>query len=255
MKLVLTYTSKLIILGILLIVTAGILLYVNPIPQDQGYHVFADSRVLLGINNFCDVLSNIPFLLVGYLGLKQTAKMYRVKSMTNFLMQFTLFSGAFLTAFGSAYYHYSPDNFTLIWDRLPMTLLFTSFFSMIIFDYIDKRIGAKVFYPFVLIGVYSVIYWYYTEITGVGDLRLYSFVQFFPIICIPLILLFFNDASKYTKQMIYVFGCYTLAKLFEHFDHEVFDAILVVSGHTLKHLFSALAVYYIYKISLIRINY
>lgn len=39
------------------------------IPQDLAYHNFADQRVLLGIPNCLNVISNFPFLLVGAWGL------------------------------------------------------------------------------------------------------------------------------------------------------------------------------------------
>ncbi len=39
-------------------------------PQAAGYHEFADTRIFLGIPNFLNVISNIPFLLVGILGLR-----------------------------------------------------------------------------------------------------------------------------------------------------------------------------------------
>ena len=46
---------------------AGLLL-LSPIPQDQGYHHFADQRTLLGIPNFWNVISNLPFIAVGAAG-------------------------------------------------------------------------------------------------------------------------------------------------------------------------------------------
>ena len=36
------------------------------IPQDLAYFPFAAPKKLLGIRNFFNVLSNLPFLLVGY---------------------------------------------------------------------------------------------------------------------------------------------------------------------------------------------
>jgi len=51
-----------------------------------------------------------------------------------------------------------------------MTFVFTSLFAVIISDYVDRRVGAWVFYIFLTIGMYSILYWYYTEIIGVGDL-------------------------------------------------------------------------------------
>jgi hypothetical protein len=40
-----------------------------PIPQDQDYHHFADTRVLLGIPNVWNVISNLPFIAAGAVGL------------------------------------------------------------------------------------------------------------------------------------------------------------------------------------------
>ena len=81
-----------------------------------------------------------------------------------------------------------------------------------------------------------------------GDLRLYAFVQFFPIVTVPLILLFYRNVNLYSKQIWIVFGAYTVAKLCEHFDAQVFEFLGFISGHTIKHLISALAVYFIYQI-------
>ena len=129
-----------------------------------------------------------------------------------------------------------------------MTMVFTPFFATIIYDYVDRRMGALVFYSFILLGIYSIFYWYYTELMGVGDLRLYAFVQFFLIVTVPLILLFYKNDNLYTKQIWMVVGAYAVAKLFEHFDVKVFELLGFISGHTIKHLFSALAVYFIYLI-------
>src|SRR3954465_10282553 len=40
----------------------------NPVAQDLGYHRFADTRVVLGVPNFANVVSNVPFLIVGIAG-------------------------------------------------------------------------------------------------------------------------------------------------------------------------------------------
>ncbi|MGZ8797057.1 MAG: ceramidase domain-containing protein, partial [Thermoanaerobaculia bacterium] len=42
----------------------------KPIPQDASYHAFADRRTVLGVPNFWNVISNLPFLLVGIAGLR-----------------------------------------------------------------------------------------------------------------------------------------------------------------------------------------
>ena len=86
-----------------------------PIPQDQEYHHFADTRFVLGIPNFWNVVSNFPFLVVGAVGLARC----RVDATTT-----AMFIGIFLTGLGSSYYHWEPNDQTLFWDRLPMTVAF-----------------------------------------------------------------------------------------------------------------------------------
>ena len=44
------------------------LLLLPPIAQDQSYHQFADQRTLLGIPNFWNVVSNLPFIAIGATG-------------------------------------------------------------------------------------------------------------------------------------------------------------------------------------------
>lgn len=220
----------------------------DPIPQDLLYHSFSDQRTIWGLPHFFDVVSNLPFLIVGLLGFKLLINTYKNTSRTNLIIASTLFGGVFLTGLGSAFYHHTPNNFTLIFDRLPMTLVFTSFFATIVYDYIGSRAGKITFYTMLALGVYSIVYWYSTELNGAGDLRLYAFIQFFPIVVIPIILLLYKNKNMYTKRLLYVFGAYMLAKLCEHFDGQLHEIFSVVSGHTIKHLFSALAIYYIYQI-------
>ena len=42
-----------------------------PIPQDPAYHQFADQRTLLGIPHCLNVISNLPLLLVGSVGIQR----------------------------------------------------------------------------------------------------------------------------------------------------------------------------------------
>ena len=50
-------------------VAAIVVLRLPAVPQDPAYHRFADDRSWLGIPNFQNVASNLPFLVVGALGL------------------------------------------------------------------------------------------------------------------------------------------------------------------------------------------
>jgi hypothetical protein len=241
-----------VVLIAVFIFTAVALNLLDPIAQDLAYHKFSDCRSFFGIAHFMDVISNIPFIIIGFLGIRLARKLFKKQTMAYFLMIFVLFVGVLFTGLGSAFYHYGPNNFTLIFDRLPMTLVFTAFFGIILYDYVDRRVGAWIFYILLVAGIYSILYWYYTEIIGVGDLRLYAFIQFFPVVAVPLILIFYKNNELYTKQLLFIFGAYTLAKLCEHYDAQIFEYLGFISGHTIKHLFSALAVYFIYKIQLTR---
>ena len=58
----------LFLFGLMAASLAGLSL-LPPIPQDQGYHEFADQRMLLSIPNFWNVVSNLPFIAVGGVGL------------------------------------------------------------------------------------------------------------------------------------------------------------------------------------------
>ena len=40
----------------------------SPIPQDLAYHRLADARAFFGIPNALNVISNVPFVLVGAVG-------------------------------------------------------------------------------------------------------------------------------------------------------------------------------------------
>ena len=91
------------------------LLPLPPLLQNQAYHQFADQRELLGIPNFWNVVSNLLFVVVGAVGL---LRFHRDATTT------VLFAGIFLTGFGSSYYHLDPNDSTLFWDRLPMTICF-----------------------------------------------------------------------------------------------------------------------------------
>jgi len=56
------------VLAIVLVAIVAIFL-LQPIPQSEAYHNFADKRALFGIPNFLNVVSNLLFLVVGALGI------------------------------------------------------------------------------------------------------------------------------------------------------------------------------------------
>ena len=241
---------KLLILCIVTLAAAVTVATFHRIPQNPAYHHFADHTTILGIPNFLNVVSNLPFLFAGILGLSQLKKSGS-PGMISFVYAI-LFFGIFLTGLGSAYYHYAPDNNSLVWDRIPMTIVFMAFFSATIATSINYKLGALLLFPLLLTGIGSVLWWHETETRGVGDLRLYGFVQFYPMIAIPLIILLFHSAgnNRQLRFLFWVFTWYIIAKIFEYFDQGIYTATHFISGHSLKHLAAAVATWYMVKIGI-----
>lgn len=214
----------------------------GPLPQDPRYHDFADQRVLLGLPNAYNVLSNALLILTGAWGGVFALRLPRTGADAGLSFQYALFfTGVFLSGLGSCYYHYAPSNQTLLWDRLPMALAFTALMASVVSECISRRAGALLLPPALLFGVFSVLYWFWTEQTGRGDLRPYVLVQFLPVVLIPLILALYGPPKRYAAPLWSLTALYLLAKVFEMFDQEVFVFTQGLSGHSVKHLVAALA--------------
>jgi hypothetical protein len=231
----------------ILIIAADIL--APRIPQPLSYHNFADQREWLGIPNFGDVTSNLPFAVVGIWGL---IFLFGSKSQHSFADKrerwpyLLIFSGLLLTAFGSSYYHLAPDNARLVWDRLPMTIVFMSLVAAVIGERISIRASLILLPILLLIGIGSVLQWYWSELQAHGDLRIYAAVQVYAGLVLLLMLLL---PARYTRSADYavIAAFYALAKILELMDRKIFQTVHIVSGHTLKHLAAAMAGYWILR--------
>lgn len=218
------------------------------VAQPLSYHKFADTRGWFGIANFGDVASNIPFAILGICGLVALRK--------NGSMAFLdprerwpyliIFAGFLLTAFGSSYYHLQPGNARLVWDRLPMTLVFMGLVSAMITERLSVSIGVRLLPLLLLVGAASVAQWYLSEIHGAGDLRFYAAVQVY---ALAMVLLSAFLPPRYTRNsdLAIAAGFYVLAKICETADRQIFGAGHLVSGHTLKHLAAAVGGWWILR--------
>lgn len=175
------------------------------IRQDPAYHEFSGSATWT-------VLTNLPFVGLGLWAL------YRQPS--------TLATGVLLTGLGSAYYHWTPSNATLVWDRLPMTVVFMSVLARAV----ETWTGWRLQWPLLAFGVASVAWWQQT-----GDLRWYAVVQFGP----GLVLAPVAYRTLWPAGMLYA-----VSKLAEANDAVIFAA-LGFSGHAMKHLLASGAAYWI----------
>ena len=230
-----------VIVGVTVLAFLAALL-IPAMPQPVAYHDFADHREMLGIHNFLDVASNAAFLVVGIFGLAVALGRRAKFEFTVERWPFVIFFvGVTLTAAGSAYYHLAPDNETLFWDRLPMTIAFMGLVCSQIVDRISIRAGLVLLVPMLLLGAASVIYWRITERAGAGNVVPYGVLQGYSVVI--LLLLAVLKPSRYTHGRIlyWVFAWYVLSKLLETYDVQVLEWSHAVSGHTLKHVAAAIA--------------
>jgi hypothetical protein len=225
------------VLWLALIVLAPLfylLLFQGAIPQDNSYHVLADKRTCLGIRNFGDVASNLAFLLVGGAGWLWCYRHLKTGARASWL---TFFAGVALVFFGSAYYHTTPNNDTLVWDRLPMTFAFMGLFAALLSEHLGARLERPLLIPALILGVASVLWWRYSK-----DLRLYIWVQAAPLLAIPFVIAMFKARFSHRLYLLYGLGFYVLAKIAETFDFAIFEVTTqFVSGHSIKHLLAACA--------------
>jgi hypothetical protein len=232
------YWRELVLLG-LIVASALAIMQLPPIPQSLAYHEFVDRRALWRIPNFLDVTTNLPFLLAGAWGLVHCLRQPQHEAPWSWCLAFF---GAAAVCFGSAYYHWQPNSGTLVWDRLPMTIVFMALFVALLREHVKLKNEGMWLGIALVAGIASVIYWIYTD-----DLRPYIWVQAAPFLVIACAVGLFE--GKYTHRHFLVYGLvlYVLAKLAELFDAQIYSLTQeLLSGHSLKHLLAAAGVYLLY---------
>ena len=224
---------------IAILVAAG--LWYGPITQPAGYHAFADQSAYYDIPHFADVVSNIGFALVALTGALLLRRRQRHPSLAHSWSGYRLFLiGLFLTALGSAYYHLDPDNARLFWDRLPIALACGGLLAGVWADASQKSADLMTNWMAVL-AVYSVAWWYFTDLLDVGDLRPYLMFQIAPMLLIPLWQWIYRSPAADRLSFGVALVLYAAAKVTELYDHEIAAQLGTMTGHTLKHLLATLA--------------
>jgi hypothetical protein len=217
-------------------------LLVPALQQPLAYHEFADQREMFGVAHFLNVASNFAFFMVGIAGLAVTlGRQARFQFSVERWPYAVFFVGVLLTSVGSSYYHLSPDNESLFWDRLPITIAFTALVSSQIVDRINIRAGLALLVPMLMLGAASVLYWRATELAGAGNVVPYVILQVYSVVILLLMAVFTPSRYTHGRSLYWVFAWYVLSKLLEAFDAQVMELVHVVSGHTLKHLAAAIA--------------
>lgn len=216
-----------------------------PLAQPPAYYDFADQRACWGLPNCFDTASNAFYVLAGAAGLRALQRGQGAFRDRREARPYGLFFfGAILVGFGSGYFHLEPGNERLLWDRLAMMLTFMAWLSAIVCERVDLRAGLRLLPLFLAAGLGSAAWWGWSEARGAGDLLPYLFMQLYPALLVPLLLGLYAPRYSGDRAILAVIGLYLLAFLFDLGDDEVFALTGErLSGHTIKHALSALAVY------------
>ena len=220
-------------LGLLAVGAAVGIAALPTITQDPAYHRFADARPLLGVPHAWNVLSNIPFLIVGLLGLASCLHRSDQPARAAWIVAF---AGIAVVSLGSAWYHWSPSSAALVWDRVPMTVGFMGLFIAVLEPSIGAGASRRLLAPAVAVGLGSIAFWVWT-----GDLRPYIWVQFAPLLMIAAVVAL-EPGRREAGSLLAALLLYGAAKGLEAGDGAIAAASDgVVAGHALKHLAAAAA--------------
>ncbi|MDD2925238.1 hypothetical protein [Rhodoferax sp.] len=208
------------------------------VAQQAQYHAFADQRGWQGLPRVMDVLTNLPFAVAGLWGLVRVGQASLQRSLDAYLqLAAVFFGGLLLTAAGSGYYHWQPDNFGLAWDRLGMVVAFAGLLGMAVADRISLRGGVVTVAITLLAGPVAVLVWYQS-----GNLLPWVVLQGGGMLLVLVLALRQPVPGGWGLPLMAVAALYTLAKLLELGDHAVLAWTSgLVSGHSLKHVAAALA--------------
>jgi hypothetical protein len=218
-----------------------------------AYNVFADQDTCLGIPNFTNVASNAAFVLAGLWAL---AWFWTERSRllgTRFLTRTELglyagfFAAAVLVGIGSGYYHWVPTNATLFWDRAPMTLAGAALTGAFIAERIDGRAGVAVAIALALFLPATLVYWRMSEAAGAENLWPYLAGFYGSLGIATLVLLLFPSPYTRSGHAFVAVAWFALAMPFDKLlDGWVYSLGGLLGGHAVKHLFAAMAMFWLF---------
>lgn len=241
--------------GLLLMLAAAVAfaaVLLPPFPQPQDYHRFADNRALFGVPNFLNVVSNLAFLAVAVSGLIATLRSVSFAERAERLPYVLFFLALTATAFGSAWYHFAPDNEHLFWDRLPINICFAALLSAVIAERYSVRAGLLALPLLLVLGIGTVWYWLRSEEAGAGNVLPYFAFQLDALLAILLLMRLFPPRYSRAADLYRAIMLYSTALAAELLDRYVFALGEVIGGHTLKHLLAATAVYQVVRMLRLR---
>lgn len=203
-------------------------------------HPFVDARSWCGIPNTLDVLSNLPFLLVGLWGGWRVCRILPRLSPTR-KPALLCFAGLVLTWAGSSVYHWHPVPETLVLDRLGMAVTFAGVLGWAVAERLQVLWATRFALGVMLAGGVSAA----LPVWG-GQVMPWAVLQFGGLaLLVAHAVLTLREGScgwTFKSPWLALVGFYVLAKWLEMQDEQFFVwTHQLVAGHTLKHLAAACA--------------
>jgi len=201
---------------------------------------FADARPWHGLANAMDVLSSLPFALLGLWGLLRLRGLDGLRCHapgSTLDCTWLFFVGLLLTAAGSAFYHQQPDALRLAADRAGMTVAFAGLIGLAACERVSQRAGWALAWVTLGGGLLAV-----GVCAETGNVLPWTLVQFGGLALVSWLAMLRPVAGAAGLRLAVVIACYATAKGFELADHAIYELSgQLVSGHTLKHLVAAAA--------------
>ena len=218
------------------------------VAQPAHQHDFADQRVWGTVPFAMDVLSNLPFALWGAAGLGYMAVLFWQRrfhkpaadgayTAAQLALAGLFCVGLVLTAAGSCWYHWLPNDSGLALDRLGMVVAFAGLLGLAAAGRGSWQAGVALAGAVLIFGALSVGVWVFD-----GNILPWVLVQFGGMAMV----LWFAWLKALPEALPVRWGAvvviYAVAKLLELGDHEIYDMTSHgVSGHTLKHIVASFA--------------
>lgn len=233
-----TNNRREILLAAAVCAAALLALQAPPLAQPAHIHDYADSRAWAGLPRGLDVLSNLPFALLGAWGLRVLAQLPGAAlPAAQRALAALFFLGLALTALASGWYHLRPDDAGLFIDRLGMSVAFAGLLGLGAAAWVSARAGLALAAALLLAGAASA-WWCWRS----GNLLPWAVLQAGGALLLAALAVLRPRADGLRVRWWAVIALYALAKLCEQADHALYAASgQLLSGHSLKHLLAALA--------------
>ena len=206
------------------------------VAQTAHYHAFADQRALWSLPFAMDVLSNLPFAVMGGWGLWRLHGASHHQGVQRQLAGL-FFTGLLVTAACSTWYHVRPDDAGLAIDRMGMVLAFAGLLGLAVADRVSGRSGVCFAMAVLGLGPVAVGVW-----AASANLLPWSMLQGGGMLLVLVMAARRPLSGAWGVPLGAVIAWYAVAKLLELGDQPVFALTQgVVSGHTLKHVAAALS--------------